>query len=104
MKVSVPNTKDQLMSFIVNNLAVKFCDVLHEWLTEDELAIVVERNASRDCECVCHSHDFCDANMAMDEAWSRMFQDEIDLSSEIDTDLWNAAWDLAKKHNFNTNK
>ena len=104
MKVSISNTQDHLMSFMINNLAVKFCDVLKEWLTEEELQIVVDRNAIRECDVVCHSHDFCDANMAMDEAWNRMFKDGCDLSSDADVELWNSAWNLAKKHNFNTNK
>jgi hypothetical protein len=99
MKVSISNTENHLMSFIVNNLAVKFCDVLHEWLTEEEL----HQCANVDVYNV-YPDDFCDANMAMDEAWNRMFQDECDLSSDADVDLWNAAWNLAKSKNFNTNK
>jgi len=106
MKISVKNTEDQLMNFMVNNLAVKFCDVIHEWLTDDELELVVARNDARvdKNDGVCHTNDFCDANMAMDEAWNRMFQNDIDLSSDDDCTIWNAAWDLAQFKNFNTNK
>jgi len=96
MTISVKNHENHLMSFMANNLAVKFCDVIHDWLTEDELSLCVSSDAYPD--------DFCDSNMAMGEAWDRMFQDEFDLSSEADVDLWNAAWNLAKSKNFNANK
>ena len=86
------------MSFMINNLAVKFCEVLHEWLTRDELRQCANVDAH------VYLDDFCDPNMAMDKAWNRMFQDEFDVSSDVDIDLWNAAWNLAYKHNFNTNK
>ena len=102
--ISVKEEQDYLMSFMANNLAVNFCDVLQEWLTEEELAIVVARNANSDCDYVCHSHDFCDANAAMWEAWSRTFKTEHDLQSDAEIDLWNAAWDLAKWKKFNISK
>lgn len=106
IRISVKEEQDYLMSFMANNLAVKFCDILQEWLTDDELELVVARNDARvdKNDGVCHSHDFCDANMAMDEAWSSMFQNDVDTTSDADLDLWNAAWDLAKFKNFNTNK
>ena len=96
MTISVKNHENHLMSFMANNLAVKFCDVLHERLTEDELSLCASGDAYPD--------DFCDPNMAMDEAWGRMFQDDVDTNSDADVDLWNAAWNLAKSKNFNTNK
>ncbi|HKX36993.1 MAG TPA: hypothetical protein VJM79_10075 [Rhizorhapis sp.] len=50
---------------------------------------------------VCHSHDWCDANMAMDAALrsfglgSLMTGDWVTNNQDM-TDLWNKAWELAK--------
>jgi len=53
---------------------------------------------------VCHTHDFCDANMVMDAAFRRVLgrgpaygDDAVD---GIDDELWNAAWSIAKARRF----
>jgi hypothetical protein len=67
-------------------------------------------NASETDKSICHSHDFCDANMAMDEAFTKVlgrqyvfFNDEepeTEKQNEIDADLINAAWSMAKANKF----
>lgn len=89
----------------IGYLAGAFVDVLWEQLSDDELQQVKERNKEEAFEAgyrskteqrsVCHSHDFCDANMAMDEAFRRCFGREPDLEGNDDTALWNAAWEIA---------
>jgi hypothetical protein len=84
-------------------LAGAFADVLVEYLTDEEFAEMKRRNAVETNESVCHSHDFCDANMAMEDAFRRTFgrlpdvTDKEDGSEGDDVALWNAAWDLAKR-------
>ena len=90
--------KDALPSWLINNLAVKFSEVLHDWLTEDEMKEVTNDELITDVD------DFCDANMAMDAAWNQMFILEMDLSSDADIDLWNSAWSLAVSKKFNITK
>lgn len=46
-------------------------------------------------EGVCASHDYCDANMVMDEAFTGLF-DRSAASTDEDCALWNAAWEVAK--------
>ncbi len=41
---------------------------------------------------VCHSHDYCDANEYMAEAFRGVVGREIDLQSDEDSGLWAAAW------------
>jgi hypothetical protein len=41
-----------------------------------------------DVEGVCHSHDFCDANMAIEEAWTSFGLDSVDGDNEFDCRLW----------------
>jgi hypothetical protein len=64
------------------------------------MATVVERNKTKTkSHDVCHSHDFCDANMAMDTAMKKLGM-STDLNDDTVLALVNAAWELAKKHNF----
>lgn len=80
-------------------LANKFSMVLRSWLTDAEMREVIERNKAETTRSVCHSHDFCDANMAMQEA-AESFGLTFDAGSDECAALWNSAWDLAKKNNF----
>lgn len=49
---------------------------------------------------VCHSHDYCDANMVMEAAFKAAFHREPDLDSDEDANLWNDAWFVAKRAGF----
>lgn len=58
---------------------------------------VIARNKTETM--VCHSHDYCDANEAMAEAYRR--QDVYsDTDDECPPDLWGAAWAIAKARGF----
>lgn len=109
-------TKEQVTAEEFQNeaafLAAKFALVLADWLTVAEFAEMQSRNATpeyRDRE-TCASHDFCDANMAMEAAFTDCFGREPrfgefveayglspDAKAEAeDAALWNAAWDKAR--------
>jgi hypothetical protein len=79
-------------------LARQFADVLQEWLTPAEFEEMQRRNKMRMHENACASHDFCDANMAMEDAFRRTFGREPNLQDDTDIDVWNNAWDAAKKN------
>lgn len=85
-------------------LAAAFIDALHEELGAELVAEVVERNRADDDPLVCHSHDFCDANMTMEAAWIDLgvTEDGPDAEDEQQTALWSRAWDLAKRAEFNS--
>jgi hypothetical protein len=103
------DAKPEAPSDKVLKLATAFSHVLHEWIG-DRMAEVVKLNGAETMEGVCHSHDFCDANMAMDAAFERAFgysplddeqRDEADGGMSVaNMELWNAAWDLAKDKGF----
>jgi hypothetical protein len=84
-------------------LAAEFVAVLAEWLTPEEFAEMQRRNVTA-TDLDCASHDFCDANMAMDAAFSRALGREPDVMDRDDgaegpdVALWNAAWSTAKPH------
>lgn len=80
-------------------LAKRFSYVLRGWLSSDEIAEVIERNKTAKPN-VCHSHDFCDANMVMADAWRQVIGGEIDADDEAQATLWGTAWELANKEGF----
>jgi hypothetical protein len=86
-------------------LANKFSEVLREWLTDEEMQEVIERNEFEENDNICHSHDFCDGNEAMLEAMDRLdidwiLADEDPEGKDKQMDLLNGAWNRAKIHDF----
>lgn len=77
-------------------LGAAFVWTLKDWLTIPEWNDMARLNltASRG---VCHSHDYCDANMAMIEAYADLLgvpADDVDLSGSVQY-LFNDAWSWA---------
>lgn len=81
-------------------LARLFSVVLRSWLPPEQMAEVIRRNALPGNERFCASHDFCDANMAMVEAFRVVFERDNQAESDADTDAINDAWDMAKANHF----
>lgn len=83
-------------------LARKFSKLLIDCIGAEYIETVIARNSRRpeSDKNVCHSHDFCDANMVMLGAWTELFDtnplDDIDHHA----DCWNEAWSLAADNNF----
>ncbi len=87
-------------SALVAALADEFAARLRAYLGADKFAEVRRLNATPayggGC---CASHDFCDANMIMFEAFEAIADRGHDPASQPDSDLWNAAWnDAAARH------
>lgn len=95
-------------------VAKKFSQLLRKELKTD-LDIVIKRNRVENAllphgASVCHTHDFCDANMVMDKAIRACGFDPDKARDEdgepiepFDTELtalWNEAWNLANKAEF----
>jgi hypothetical protein len=83
-------------------VAKSFSRLLHGDLGPTKMAVVLERNRAEESKGVCHSHDFCDANMTMLDAMKEhgLMQDEGVSLGDQDTDTWNEAWDIAKRAEF----
>lgn len=77
-------------------IADRFLQLLREEITGADYAEACARNAAETSEGICHSHDFCDANMVMLDAM-RALGESVDVDSEADCKRWSAAWDLAFK-------
>jgi|TARA_R110000765_G_scaffold33139_1_gene76186 hypothetical protein len=83
----------------VTKLANMFSGEMRSALTEDEMAEVIEANRSSGRSCA--SHDVCDANMVMMEAWAKCFGvNDIDGDDAEQCGMWNGAWEMAKDNEF----
>lgn len=87
------------MNNATETLAGTFAGVLRGWLNDHEWSEMRRLNAT-DADYAgdraCASHNYCDANMAMDAAWLMVAGRHADTASEADTALWNRAWAIAK--------
>ena len=82
-------------------LAKLFGEKVQEALSVAEFRAAVDANKSEGPQSgVCHTHDYCDANMLMAAAWQEFFGSEPDVSKEEDTLIWNDAWEIAKAADF----
>lgn len=84
-------------------LARKFAEIICATLTGEELAEVCRLNATPEYADCCATHDFCDANMPMLEAYSVVSctpEDDVDVTSDEVIDIMSRAWDLAKAAEF----
>jgi hypothetical protein len=109
VKINAHPTWPSANEVLARTMGIKFSKVLKKWLGRSTMLEVVKRNTEAN-DSSCASHDFCDANMAMDEAFTkvmgRSFEFNFDedpakySTNESDTDLMNAAWSDAKTNNF----
>jgi hypothetical protein len=77
-------------------LAGEFTRILKSWAKPGEWETMVKDNAAEKDDGICHSHDFCDANMAMAEAFQKVHGRECVANDDGDIAKMTEAWDLAK--------
>jgi hypothetical protein len=78
----------------METVAKTFSALLLAKLGRETMLDIVARNRSQRDQHICHTHDFCDANMVMAEAFERHGVDTDSISA------WNMAWGWAKRHEF----
>ncbi|MDP2828662.1 MAG: hypothetical protein Q8O37_08650 [Sulfuricellaceae bacterium] len=85
----------------IDVMAAEFSDLLKSWLSPEEMEEVVRRNEGEDDLNICHSHDFCDANMALHEVFMRHGMDVTDeQGASRFGQKWGEVWQLAKGKQF----
>jgi hypothetical protein len=82
----------------LNLIAREFSRIIRDWLTPEQLASVIASNS--DDKSTCDTHDFCDANMAMDPAFNVVMGRSPAVQSNNDCATWGKAWDIAKANDF----
>lgn len=82
----------------VELVAQKFVELLKNEIGSEKFSLVLASNREEVSPHVCHSHDFCDANMVMNEAFKASVG--VDASEDINNETllakWSSAWDYAK--------
>jgi len=101
----VPETIKRLIE--AGKVAKAFSQKLQEEIGREKVLQVVDvnrgRRAANPKDSSCASHDFCDANMAMDAAMRETLGLEEYQMMEDDSGLdrvWNTAWDVARENVF----
>ncbi|MBI3230487.1 MAG: hypothetical protein HYZ45_10005 [Burkholderiales bacterium] len=80
-----------------HTLALEFSRALRSLLSSEEMQAVVLLNASEADSRICHSHDFCDANVVMHDIFLAHGMDPAEQGgAERWGPLWDDAWSLAK--------
>ena len=85
------------------NIAEAFRKVIAGWLGADTRKTIDNVNRLSINDGTCATQEFCDANIAMLEAFEVFDLDplpEDDAEREAMTDLWNRAWNIAKEQGF----
>lgn len=84
---------------LYRTLARDFALELEATLTPEEMGEVIRRNLAETDPNVCHSHDFCDANMVLHAVLVRhgIMSEE---SGDVDPYTWMVVWELAKDAEF----
>ena len=78
----------------IDRLARAFLGELRKEVTPRQYREICKRNAAEPNPHVCHSHDFCDANIAMLAAF---LGEGIDApADDAAYDEWSRVWDAAK--------
>lgn len=85
---------------IVDQLAEAFREAILAEAGPIKAAEIDRRNKEPQYANCCASHDFCDANMPMAEAFEATIGRAPNPSNEDDAAIWNAAWDKAKTAGF----
>jgi len=77
-------------------VARDFVNIIRTWLTPTQLAEVAAKNAMNLDADWCATHDYCDANVAMDAAFAARLGRSVRGNDESDCRLWRDAWDIAR--------
>ncbi len=81
-------------------LAKEFSAILRSWLTPEQLTEINQKNETAAYTNADATHDYCDPNQAMIDAFEKVFGKEIDFQSDEDSEIINTAWALARKNKF----
>ena len=90
-------------------LALEFSRQMRATLSAVEMLEAINRNRAEPVNSgVCHTHDFCDANMVMLAAFVATFNrdpafldDSESPVAQDEMNVWNAAWSEAVREEFN---
>jgi hypothetical protein len=83
-------------------IAKQFCKLLKKRIGAKNLKEVVEGNRHYGVDGPCASHEFCDSNIVMANAFRSL--NLRDGFGVLQMEIWNEAWTLARKADFDAKK
>lgn len=89
---------------VEKRLAIEFARQLCDELGFQKIATIAAMNTTPAYRGACASHDFCDANMIMSQAFLYVFGRESNPASADDAGLWNRAWNIAREFGFDVTR
>ena len=88
----------------VQECAKAFIKEMRATLEPSEMNDAIALNKQEPNKSVCHTHDFCDANMVMASALKGLCSKLPNGEDPESFKFWNAAWKLAFDANFDESK
>lgn len=89
------------MQTVATRIAQDFAARLHAELGPQVITEINRRNATAAYQSgACATHEYCDANVSMAEAFEAVIGRAPEPASEDDAKLWNTAWDAARAAGF----
>lgn len=89
------------MTTTIGTLPREFGKALRSLLPAEEMQEVVLRNQNESRPGICHSHDFCDANVVLHEVF---LAHGMDIAVEGGRDrwgeIWDSVWNVARSRDF----
>lgn len=79
----------------INSLSKVFLYTLKNRISKQDFEAACQRNAVQQQPNICHSHDFCDANMVMAQAFEAASGIKVDIENDNQRYIWTSAWRLA---------
>lgn len=80
-------------------LANAFSTILNEWIPEKIFEVNL-RNMEPSYNGCCATHDFCDPNQAMIDAFKKLYGKEPSIHNKMHNSVINESWNLAKANKF----
>jgi hypothetical protein len=82
-------------------LANGFSEIINDWIP-DKMYEINLRNKEPQYKTRnwCATHDFCDPNQAMIDAFKKLYNKELSTTNKKHLELINHAWNLAKTNDF----
>ena len=87
----------QVLPMQAEKVGAKFESMLYATLGEENYVEAAARNRLETDPLICHTHDFCDANQVMLDAFEAVLGYEPDIQSETDMAIFDAAWAIGRE-------
>jgi hypothetical protein len=86
-------------AYLIEMVSSKFSEFIRCWLTIEEVGEVNDKNETEEYKNACATHDYCDANIAMADAFTEI-TNSTDYFTDMAIDLMNKAWTRSREAKF----